>query len=272
MTVDDPLHMFSRVVVCGDVVEVYYYSSPIKVGQIREFEIVRKKDDEKDGVEKRMDNVYRARQNVRRLIWANMGKWTKFLTLTYAQAEFDIKKVKRDITTFCQSMKRKGYPMKYLYVLEHQKERGKKEGNEGSLHVHMVLFIDKFIPYEIINKCWKHGQTDIHVIDDVKNLGAYVCKYLTKETVAEYGMRSYSCSLGLSRGQEEQFFAEGLSTTYDGQLHPDQVLEQMEIKYSSQMRHEYLDDEGVYKEQLVKYYQGKWKDIELLLGEQRKRI
>ena len=82
-------HAFARVVVSGDVVEVYTYSVPITCGRERQFEIVRNPDREEGG-EKRMDNLYRARMNVRRLIWANQGQYTKFLTLTYAKTVLDL--------------------------------------------------------------------------------------------------------------------------------------------------------------------------------------
>jgi len=68
-------------------------------------------------------------------------------------------------------MRRHGYDMKYVYVLEHQSERGLKEGNEGCWHVHMVLFIDTFILKETLQKCWKHGFVDINAIDDVRDFG-----------------------------------------------------------------------------------------------------
>lgn len=260
-------HAFARVVVSGDVVEVYTYSVPITCGRERKFEIVRNPDREEGG-EKRMDNLYRARMNVRRLIWANQGQYTKFVTLTYSDTILDSSCVKKDLHAFTQAMKRKGYPLKYLYVLEHQKERGEKEGNEGCLHVHMVVFVDRFIPLDILRACWKHGFVGIEKIDNVRNLGAYVCKYITKDNLQEFGKRVYSCSLGLERGREEVFYTEGYSTTEIG-LHPDEVLQSLDVKFHTQMRTDWLDENGVAREQLVNYYQGSWSDFEILLGERK---
>lgn len=256
-------HAFSRVVISGDVVEVYTYSVPIACGRERDYEIVRSSSEE--GGEKRIDSLYRSRMNVRRLIWANQGRYTKFLTLTYADTVLDVKRVQRDITTFVQAMKRKGYPLKYLYVLEHQRERGEKEGNEGCLHVHMVVFVDRFIPLDILRSCWKHGFLGIEKIDHVRNLGAYICKYITKDNLMEFGKRVYSCSLGLERSREELFYTEGYSTTEIG-LHPDEVLQALDVKFQTQMRADWLDENGVAREQIVRYYQGKWSDFEILLG------
>lgn len=260
-------HAFARFVVSGDVVEVYTYSVPITCGRERQFEIVRNPDREEGG-EKRKDNLYRARMNVRRLIWANQGKFTKFVTLTYADTILDSSRVKEDVHVFVQAMNRKGYPLKYLYVLEHQRERGEKEGNEGCLHVHMVVFVDRFIPLDILRACWKHGFVGIEKIDDVRNLGAYVCKYITKDNLQELGKRVYSCSLGLERSKEEVFYTEGFSTTEIG-LHPDEVLQSLDIKFHSQMRTDWRDENGVAREQLVNYYQGSWSDFEILLGERK---
>ena len=258
-------NLFCRVVVCGDTVEVYQYKNGIKVGFERDYEIVKEqtareqKDDDNKTDSKRLDNLLRARQNVRRIIWCNQGQYTKFLTLTYAKSVLDQKKVKHDITMFVKAMRRLGYDMKYLYVLEHQKERGLKEDNAGSLHVHMVVFIDKFIPINDIKRCWKHGTFDINKIENVRNLAAYISKYITKETVADFGCRCYSCSLGLDRPREERFYLEGYSdTTYNG-LHPNDVLQALNVTYKKQMRHDFLDQDGVARTQVVNYYQGHWK-------------
>lgn len=254
-------HLFSKVVISGDIVEVYTYSSAIKVGQERPYDLVRSDETEvKEPAGKREDNLYRAKQTVRRLIWSNWVPYAKFITLTYAETVLDVQKVRRDVRTFVQAMRRRGYDMKFLYVLERQKERGIKEGNEGCWHVHMVLFITDRIPYEILNACWPHGGTDIHKISDVKNLGAYVSKYITKEDAGELGSRVYNCSVGLTRPKVENFYLEGCSdTTYNG-LHPKDVVDALDLVYRSTVRHDYRGSDGVGHTQVVSYYQGRWKD------------
>lgn len=264
------MHLFSRVVQCGDTVEVYQYSSAIKVGHERAYDIVRRDgsviDDE---LVKRSDSLYRSRQTLRRLIWANQGKYTKFVTLTYRETVLDVKQVRRDITTFVQKMRRKGYTMNYVYVLENQKDRGEKEGNDGCLHVHMLIFNDEFLSLDLLNSCWKHGSTDISALEHVTNVGAYVCKYITKEGTRAFGSQVYGCSNGLKRPAEERFFTEGLSDTTIG-LHPKEVLDGLDIKYKSQMRHDYIDEQGVGREQIVNYYQGTWKVANVIEQHQEK--
>lgn len=258
-------HLFSKVVISGDVVEVYTYSSAIKVGQERPYDIVRRNGTEVERPpEKREDNLFRARQNVRRLIWANWVPYTKFITLTYAETVLDVKQVRNDITKFVKYMTRRGYDMKYLYVLEHQVERGKKEGNEGSWHVHMVLFIAEKISVDTIKACWPHGRTEIHKLRQIKNPGAYISKYITKESAAEFGSHCYACSKGLNRPQTENFYLEGCSdTTYNG-LHPKDVIEALEVSYHSSVRHDYRDERGEGHAQVVSYFQGRWKDGNLI--------
>ena len=264
-------HMFSKIVQSGEVVEAYIYSNSIKVGHKREHEVGRRKKSDLDdeGLEKRSDSMYRSRREVRRLIWSNQGKYTKFITLTYKETELDVDRVGKHIKSFVKAMRRKGYDMKYLGVLEHQTARGEKEGNEGSWHIHMVLFIEEFIPKEVIEKCWPHGFVDINAIDDVRNLGAYVCKYITKENNAEFGKHVYFVSRGLKRPEEERFYTEGFSDSMTG-VFPKKILQGLDVNYHDTISHDFLDDQGVAHSQKIAYYQGTWKDEDILAEERRK--
>ncbi len=264
---DDCLKMRCKVVVSGDIVEMYFYKVPIVCDNKRKHEITKNSKEEQ---EKRNDNLYRARQNIRRLVWSNQSKYTKFVTLTYAKTTLDIKKVRRDITTFVQGMRRCGYDMKYLYVLENQKERGKKEHNNGCIHVHMLLFIDKYIPKEDLERCWKHGYIGIETIDNVRNLGAYVCKYITKDNLAEFGKRCYSCSIGLDRPVDERFYTLGFSDSIKTRnIYPEQILSSLDINYSATINKDFFDTNGYPVNQQVRYVQGKWRNENILvkLGE-----
>lgn len=254
-------HVMSRVVISGDIVEVYYYSSPIRCGHERKYDIVHKdKEVIDDACAKRDDNIFRARQMVRRLIWANMGRYTKFVTLTYAKTELEVAKVQHDIKMFAKHLRRNGYEMNYVYVLENQKERGEKEGNEGCLHVHMPIFNDEKLPLDLLNKAWPHGYTDISSVRRIKDLGVYICKYITKDAATVFGRHVYGCSRGLKRPTEERFYSEGYSdTTYNG-LHPDQVVAALDARYKSKMQYDLCGADGKAIHQTVTYIQGKWKD------------
>ena len=172
-----------------------------------------------DDSQKRADNLFRARALIRDIIWANEGEYTKFVTLTYAKPCLDVDKCRNDIKNFNRSMRRMGYDMRYLYVLEHQRKRGEKEGNEGSLHVHMVLFVDQKVFLDDLRKAWPHcPHPDVKQVRKIKNLGAYVCKYLTKDNLAEFGRRSFNCSVGLDRPREVRYYNEGFSDVGNSSL------------------------------------------------------
>lgn len=262
----DCLQMRCKCVVSGDVVELYFYKVPIKCGKRDENKKSREEviENEEKEIDKRNDNLLRARQSIRRIIWSNQSKYTKFVTLTYAETVLDVSTVRYDVSKFVKNMKNKGYDMKYLYVLENQRERGLKEDNAGCLHVHMILFIDKYIPYEDINKSWRKGQTDIKVIDNINNLGAYVCKYITKDNISDFGKRCFSCSLGLDRPLQERFYTLGFSDT-DVDFQPEEVLQALNVTYHDKMIHDFLDPTtGEGRNQEVLYYQGKWKDKNII--------
>lgn len=188
-----------KIVISGDIVELYEYRIPISVEK-REHEIIK---GSKEETTKREDNLRRAQAEIRRYVWNNITKYSKFITLTYAETCLDYDKVLFDMKMFFKNLSREGYSkLKYLWILEHQKGRGVKENNEGSLHVHLVLFLDDFLPFQILNKCWKQGSTDIEKIDDVDNVGAYICKYLTKEEFDLFERNSYHISRGLPKPEE----------------------------------------------------------------------
>ena len=253
-------HIISKVVVSGNVVEVYTYSKGIRCGVPREYDIVRDRSNDISKEEgKRIDSIFRARQTVRRIIWANETPYSKFVTLTYAKTELDVRKVMDDIKVFVKHMRRHNYEMKYLYVLENQKARGLKEGNDGCLHVHMVIFNDKKIPLDLLNSAWPHGSTDIGILREKENSGAYISKYITKDTASFFMENVYHCSRGLKRGVVENFYLEGCSdSTFNG-FSPADVMRSLNVRYSKTMHHSYLSTDGAGQEQIVTYYQGTFK-------------
>lgn len=187
-----------KIVISGDIVEYFEYRIPINVEK-REHEIIKGSKEEP----KRDNNIRRAQSEIRRYVWHNITKYSKFVTLTYAKTCLDFDQVLYDMKMFFKNLSREGYSkLKYLWILEHQKGRGVKENNEGSLHVHLVLFLDDFLPFQVLNKCWKQGSTDIEKIDNVDNVGAYICKYLTKEEFDLFGKHSYHISRVLPKPEE----------------------------------------------------------------------
>ena len=142
-----------KVIISGDVIEIWKYENPIYSDIINRSsgfpeDIVT--DDVVEGV-KCSSSLRRARFKIRQYIWSNLTPYTKLITLTYAETCLDVDKVLYDIKQFFKKLKRKmNYDPKYIWVLEHQVERGLKEGNAGSLHPHIVLFNVEKISLDIL--------------------------------------------------------------------------------------------------------------------------
>lgn len=200
--------MKAKIMVSGKVVEAIEWSVPILYDYTVENKSRRGKVAGDDWKGKDDSNLKRAQTNLRRLVWANQTRYSKFVTFTYKDAEPDLDNLRKDWKAFQQRMRREGYSSDYVAVLEWQEEREIKHG-EKSLHIHAVLFTDRFIPCEFISNAWQKGFIQINAMRDVKNLGAYVSKYLTKTTLAMYGTHSYFCSRGLKRPLERKMSTHG---------------------------------------------------------------
>lgn len=188
-----------KCVISGNKIEFYKYQLPIQCDYTRRHNIFKLKVPDEEKFQRRDDSLTRSRQTVRRIIWCNLTPHTKFLTLTVKENITDVKEFRRMFTTFLQAMKRNGFDLDYLYVLERQKR--------GAIHAHCVIFNDEKIPLKILKKCWHYGRSEIKILNGLKyksderiaDVGAYVCKYITKESVTEWGSRTYNCSKGLKR-------------------------------------------------------------------------
>ena len=185
-----------RVVRSGNVLEIYQYENKVYYNYNQPNKQTHDRDKPENWGGKYDYNLTRARREIRRVVWSNWNKYSKFLTLTYADNMQDRKQFLKDFKDFNKTMSRRGYPLRYIYVLEYQKR--------GAIHCHMVLFNPEYIDIRILENAWPHGFVKINCINDVHNLGAYVCKYLTKESLAEYNSRSYSTSKGLNRSIERK--------------------------------------------------------------------
>lgn len=270
-------YMQERMFVSGTTVERYTYSKPIKYGHHREYDIKR----HPEPMQKRCDNLVRAQRQVRQIVWANVGQYTKFLTLTYADTVLEVSVFKKHFDAFRKSMSRKGYKLRYLYVLERQKERGEREGNEGCLHCHMVIFNDEYIPYSDITDAWKHGTIDIHVLEGskyqdneksderIRDLAAYVSKYITKDCVAMPGNKTYCCSLGLERASLHRNFCymwfngfklDGVPDAGSQALF-DSIDSITSFKFEKSASFSYVDSEGVEQKINLLYKQGRLNNV-----------
>lgn len=159
-------------------------------------------------IESRKSSMNRSRSILRRLINSNAWKWFKpsglsylpiFLTFTFSE---EIKDVKVANPIFSKFIKRLNYEitghketfLKYVAVTEFQDKY-----ERGVIHFHVVFFNLKHIWKDKLFEIWEQGIIDITKIQNVSNVGAYVCKYMGKNFEDERldGKKRYFSSRGL---------------------------------------------------------------------------
>lgn len=194
-------------IVSGGVVEVYEYEKPIFKGY--KSNGGRNKEADEEGKEKnRKDTLRRARQEIRRIVNANVGAYgehftAKFLTLTFGDNVTDLDQAHYEFLKFIKRLNylvfgTKFANLRYTAVPEFQ--------GRGAVHYHVILYNLPYVKTDVIEKVWGNGFIKINKIDDVDNVGAYVCKYLTKAQDDER-MRGRKCYFN-SRGLFKPFVIE----------------------------------------------------------------
>jgi hypothetical protein len=171
------------------------YSLPVRECKKKRVDYSQRKEGEKSTA-----SLYRTRNNIVNTIDANVNYFSKFITLTTKQTVLD-----RDVfINYFNNFKKQfsrifGEKLLYIGVLERQRERGRKEGNEGSLHIHLVVFNSKKLDFNALKRCWPVGSVDVKKIDTVANLGVYMAKYITKDSIKEFQKRLIFKSKGLKK-------------------------------------------------------------------------
>ena len=188
---DDQRPVFAshkKAILSGDVIEVMNYDEPVVYG----YKCKYNKGKVKTTNKKRSDNINKSKMTLRRLINANVNKFSKFVTLTYRENMQDISQAKLDFKRFIQRYKRKyNVKLKYVYVIEFQKR--------GAVHFHVVFFNMPFVDVNKLSRIWGHGFVKINRINGVDNVGAYVVKYMSKDLLDDRlnGRDLYGRSRGL---------------------------------------------------------------------------
>ena len=128
-------------------------------------------------------SLTRTRNNLFNTISSNTTQYSKILTLTTKQPVLERNQFLRYFKIFKQRFKRTfNYSLPYVGILERQLKRAKKENNIGSIHVHLVIFTDTFIPFELLKPLWSYGSIDIKKVNK-QGLAKYLSKYLTKQSI-----------------------------------------------------------------------------------------
>ena len=182
-----------KIIKTGSIIELYEYEKTI-IGKGGHQELKNLEQKERNY----QNQNIRRRNNVRRLVCANFtNENCKFLTLTFVENETDIKKCNLEFKNFIKRLKYqfKLNDLKYITVIEFQKR--------GAVHYHVMLNIP-YIPHKKLEKLWKNGFVFVNKIKNVDNLGAYLVKYMTKDTADKrlQGQKAYFCSRNLNKPLE----------------------------------------------------------------------
>jgi len=169
-----------KIVVAGCHVEYYKYEKPYYVGFPRLFTMGKKfRKPNKDQELIRADNVRRARQKIRRLINSNPDM-LKFMTLTFDKNKVsinttDLAETNKLFNLFIKRLTRIYPDLKYIAVPEFQKK-------SKQVHYHLLTNIKPYISNDdLANNVWQYGFAWLRKTYNIDNLGAYICKYLSKE-------------------------------------------------------------------------------------------
>lgn len=189
-----------KIVLSGNIVEVYEYENDVLYGYKDTKKVSRGRNSTANDVDKEVNRekvLSRARKDLRRLINCNIQKYSKFLTLTFADNVQDLDYANNEFKKFIKRLNYHfGIKVKYSTVIEFQKR--------GAIHYHTILYnLTQKIDVGVLQDIWKQGFIKVNSIDSVDNVGAYVCKYMTKtDDDRLVGRKMYFNSRGLNKPKE----------------------------------------------------------------------
>lgn len=194
-----------KIIISGNILEHYQYSRPL----FKDYKVVKKEKPKQEPLQleidfsiptpsngKRDDNIVRTQTQIRRLVNSNQD-FTKFVTLTFAQNLQDIKIANRHFNKFIMRLKYQYPVLKYISIIEFQKR--------GAVHYHFLCNLP-YIENSKLSKIWDNGFVKINKIQDVTNIGAYVCKYLRKDMNNEKMFRKKKYFFSKNLEQPEKLF------------------------------------------------------------------
>lgn len=197
-----------KIIISGDVVEVYDYDNPVIEGYMDTKKNSKGRQALASDEDKEINRdkvLNRARRDLRRLINANIGVYGlpgKFVTLTFKEDMEDLKKANYEFKKFIQRLETfHKRDIKYAAVPEIQKERFEKYGVKV-WHYHVIFFNLPYMKSKDLSETWKNGFVKINRIDRCDNVGAYICKYMTKDNKELVGQKSYFTSRNLKKPVE----------------------------------------------------------------------
>lgn len=197
-----------KIVVCGNVVEIYDYSEKILKGYNNKIEKEKREQTEEVKKENYSRSIKRTKRTIRELVNCNFhNSYSSFLTLTFKEniTDYDVafnywKRFKQKVE-YAYKIK-----LSYLGVVEFQKR--------GAIHFHICLFNVPYLEHSKLYDMWNSVCTGGVYIERVgtdtcDNVGAYVTKYITKDSEDffdnEYkGKKRYFASRNLKKPVVEE--------------------------------------------------------------------
>jgi hypothetical protein len=166
-----------KAVIAGNQIEIYEYEKSVIYGykDIKKGSKGRQAVASDEDKEINREKVFkRARTNLRRLINANIESDSKFLTLTFKDNITDLDLANKEFKKFIMRLNYNfKIKTKYSCVVEFQKR--------GAIHYHVILYnLNGKVDLNKLSDIWGNGFIKLNKIKGVDNVGAYVCKYMTK--------------------------------------------------------------------------------------------
>lgn len=166
-----------KAIIAGNQIEIYEYDKSVLYGysDIKKGSRGRQSIASDEDKEINREKVFkRARTNLRRLINCNIEADSKFLTLTFRDNVTDLDFANKEFKKFIMRLNYNfNIKLKYSCVIEFQKR--------GAIHYHVILYnLNGKVDLNKLSDIWGHGFIKLNKINGIDNVGAYVCKYMTK--------------------------------------------------------------------------------------------
>ena len=165
-----------KIIVCGQFIEKYTYEKPFFWGFQNKTQNSRSP---ATSLERTDFSIIRARETLYRIIQSNIDDKQSyknlFVTLTFKKNIVNIKEANYEFKKFIQRFSYyTNTKYKYITVIEFQKR--------GAVHFHTLFFNVPYIKdlHLKIAKIWGNGMTEIKPIYNIRNISAYVSKYIRK--------------------------------------------------------------------------------------------
>ncbi len=241
-------HFDGKVIYSGDIVEVFEYSKGVFKGLNSNNKNGRKGNGnitDEERARNREMSLSRARKEFMRTVNANVGRYgdirTKFITFTFSENVIDLKVANRIWGKFIKRLNYYVYGTKcsqlqYGVVPQFQER--------GAVHYHVIFFNLPYINNEELARIWGQGFIKINAIDNVNNVGAYVCRYMSSDfdDVRLKGQKCYFFSRGVLKPKEIYLNYDDLESikkslpgqamTYKGRFENEYVGEVEYIQYN----------------------------------------